>query len=118
MKSLVKKASVLRRRLSSCSNIFVHKTKVGKREDSVTSGIKDMFEGKQWFFRNYSFIITGIPVQCNVLEGGKKIHSSKSVLSSIAASQQDNASYMSENEQDQDQETDQEASRANRYTAG
>merc|ERR1712008_554526 len=38
IKSLVKKASVLRRRLSSRSNIFVHKTKVGKREDSVTSG--------------------------------------------------------------------------------
>ena len=47
MKNLVKKASVLRRRLSSRSNISVHKTKVGKREDSVTSGIKDMFEGKQ-----------------------------------------------------------------------
>jgi hypothetical protein len=47
-----------------------------------------------------------------VRTGSKKFQEAKSILSSLAGNQQDNESYMSEN--DQEEETDQEASRTNR----
>jgi hypothetical protein len=45
MKSLVKKASVLRRRLSTHSSVGIRRVKVGGRADSFTSGTsKNLFE--------------------------------------------------------------------------
>jgi hypothetical protein len=122
MKSLVKKASVLRRRLSTHSSVSIQRVKVVGRADSFTSGTsKHLFDddkeakqnGKNIIVQNRVFIllIIGSSVP-RVRTGSKKFQDAKSILSSLARNQQDNGSYMSEN--DQDEETDQEASRANR----
>ena len=47
-----------------------------------------------------------------VRTGSKKFQDAKSIMSSLTRNQQDNGSYMSEN--DQEEETDQDASRTNR----
>ena len=122
MKSLVKKASVLRRRLSTHSSVSIRRVKVGGRADSFTSGMsKNLFDddkeaklnGRNLIVQNrfsiFIFIDSSVP---RVPTGSKKFQDAKSVLSSLARNQQDSGSYMSEN--DQDEETDQEASRTNR----
>jgi hypothetical protein len=124
MKSLVKKASVLRRRLSTHSSVSIRRVKVGGRADSFTSGMsKNLFDddkeaklnGRNLVVQNrFSIFIFTVQFSSvpRVPTGSKKFQDAKSVLSSLARNQQDSGSYMSEN--DQDEETDQEASRTNR----
>ena len=112
MKSLVKKASVLRRRSSTHSSVGIQRGKVGGRADSFTSGTsKNLFDDDKEAKQNRNTIIVqklfsiiicllciGSPVP-RVRTGSKKFHDAKSILSSLA---------------DQEEETDQEASRTNR----